>query len=205
MTDIKTMLASEWRMSIEGERLRRVFFADYVMEVAPEEDWKEDAETWIDIYVNSRRFSVVMERLFNGSAFPFDVYKRRKLIADTSGNLAMVLTTFRDEADGFYMRSGGMNLEMREAGKLLDEVRTPESMMTLLCRTEFGRGIAMIEGVYAYLYLAAESGLDAGAILDQVNNDAALQPCIRRWGQLKRPFDRSLVSAFLTEYGSALR
>jgi hypothetical protein len=198
MTDPKSSLLALRFTPATARLLRRRLFADYVVELAPERRrWTADTDVYF--YVKSKRFSAVMNRLFRGAEFPFRSYVDRKLRQDESGTLAMVLAAVERTDVSFSFMSANIYVTPERLGVLLDQMSSPQGVHDVLFESEMGRFIAMIEGAWVYLYLAAERGLGPPEILAELAGNPKLPPHIRSW-RLQRPIDHEVIEEFLREF-----
>jgi hypothetical protein len=200
MTDLKKLLLD---LSFEQKAQRvlsRVLFRDYVVELAPENGRWTREPSEIHMYVKSQRFSRLMMRLFSRSEFPFSSYVERKLQNDETGCLAMVMPSVRRQDSSVALFSAAIYITIERLDELLANAQNPQSFYQLFYETEFGRFLAKIEGVWVYLYIAAERGLDATQIQDELRTGIQ-QLEVRQW-HLKRPIDGAVICAFLAEYAA---
>jgi hypothetical protein len=141
-----------------------------------------------------------MNRLFRGAAFPFGSYLERKLRQDESGTLATVLG-FVDYAPSLSFMSANIYITPEQLGALLDQMSSPRGVYEVLYESEMAGFLAIIEGPWVYLYLAAERGLKAPEILADLAANPKL-PRHMRQRRLKRPLDADVIAEFLQEFAA---
>ena len=110
----------------------------------------------------------------------------------------MVFAIVESQEGSVSLLSGGESITLLRMGELLRQMDSPENVFRILYDTELTLFLVMIEGMWVYLYLAAERGLDAPQILDELSSPM-LQRDKRRW-HLDRAIDLDVIQAFLGEY-----
>jgi hypothetical protein len=203
--DLRKALLAEGFKDVSSEQLlRRRLSRNFVVEVATESgEWSED-ETDAYIFLKSPRFADVMSRLFDMADFPFFAYEPRKMLNDETGTLAMVLAGIERYRGAPSLYSAAIHLRASRFGALLDSMETPAGFYRGLFEAELGRFSYIVEGMWAYLYLAALQKLKPAEILRRITSDKHVALQARKW-HARRPVDTEVIDAYFIAHDKTVR
>jgi hypothetical protein len=152
----------------------------------------------IYVYIKAPRFGRFMERLFQEGNLPYELYMPRKLTNDKSGTLAMALVSVRCEREVIGLYSAAIHISFERLGALLMQMNSPSGMWSAFYRGELSRFLAIVEGVWVYLFLAYESGWEDPEITSTLAA-SEFDTVVKSW-RMRRPVDTDLLSATRQSY-----
>jgi hypothetical protein len=156
-------------------------------------------------YVASPRFARVMALWQDADTGPLRAMPRRKLRKDdTLGCLAMAHLDFPDgpPAPDTPLVNGGVSLSLADLARALDALDGPAALNAALMRGVLGRWMAVIEQAWVFLFLAAESGLDAAGIASLGDGWRHGDTALAQWHKTP-PITVALAQAYLDRHRAA--
>lgn len=163
----------------------------------------DEVENGIYFYINSPKFSDVMFSIFSDSKGNYDYeskahqYMARKLRKDRTGNLAMGLLNYKSNDSLGELSNGGISISVQEFSKLINNIDSVSKLYKSLYFSSLNNLVATIEGVWVYIYLCYEAGMQADDILlslmkNEVSKDQ--MNCV-----LKKDIDLEMIHIFLRQ------
>ena len=128
---------------------------------------------------------------------PYDQYQPRKLRKDTDGCLAMGMpgAEYLEGNNGIMLANGGKEIQLLELREKLTTLNSPAAIREYLFFSEHPTLVVCIETCWTYLYLCAESSVNAAEAL--ANTESAQS--VQGWS-MKKELDIQIVHSFYEEY-----
>ena len=165
--------------------MRRELFGDYSFDAFIE------GNEALTLYLFCNRFSQFMDRVQHGfQGMRFDNIKARKLCGDREGTLSFVAPGI--EKNG-YLLSGAILISTETLGKNLDQLNNPQDVHSLLYGSKLKNFFPKIEGVWAYMFLLFDMGLNQSEVLTRVLEEKHADVIASGW-RLKGDVDQQTVS-----------
>ncbi len=182
------------------ERLmRRPLYGDAHFILATESGKWTEKETEVYLFIWSKRFTTLLDRIFKQRGFRFADYEARKAINDRRGEIAGAMAEVCSKGRTLTLYSAAIHIDMRRLKQLLTQMESPEGFYKALYEAELGRFVVLVEGMWVYLFAAAEMQLTPEETLRRIREDAAVIDQARRW-HVKKPIDLAVIERFFAEY-----
>ncbi len=187
---------NDFTFNKNGHVIEKHLFDDYIIVFKLDDEFNEG----IYIYLNSVRFSKIMDLMFNDHTNKYNYmslahqYLPRKLRKDKSGNLAMGLVGFSEEKPYGEINNGGESIKTDSLSEIIKSMNSKSMLLQHLYHSPFNSLVATIEGVWVYIYLSFEAGLTVKDILLSLSiNEVTTEQmsCV-----LKQDIDREVLEEF---------
>ncbi|ALU44088.1 hypothetical protein [Pseudoalteromonas rubra] len=180
-------------------RLKKELIPGFTWEIVMlEESWNDLEE--VGFYLWSPLFSKVMSNLFTEHNELANEYYDRTLVDDEEGCLGFSSVGWEEGPDGKkQLYSAATYLEGSTFFETLQSQKNEEDIFNLLYKGIGVQFLAVVEGLWVYLYLLKRMGLCSTEILSEINGSEKPLPV-----KTAKPVDLALLGVFEKSYEKAI-